>query len=104
MTMMQPGCGSSIMTIWLLKVTVRRGRTSSSPVTCAGSGSRGARYRRAIDIPRPEQVAYFGVLAALAAFEIVEWPIAAVVAAGHVLAENQHSRVAREFGEALENA
>lgn len=57
-----------------------------------------------VRIPRPEQVAYFGVLAALAAFEIVEWPIALVVAAGHVLAENQHSRVAREFGEALQDA
>ncbi|MUL77101.1 hypothetical protein [Mycolicibacterium sp. CBMA 226] len=61
-------------------------------------------YVGKVRIPRPEQLAYIGALAALAAFEIVEWPVAVVVAAGHLLAENQHSRAAREFGEALEEA
>ena len=61
-------------------------------------------YVGKVRIPSPDQLAYIGALAALAAFEIVEWPVAVVVAAGHLLAENQHSRVAREFGEALEEA
>jgi xanthosine utilization system XapX-like protein len=57
-----------------------------------------------IRIPKPEQIAYFGALGALAAFEIIDWPIALAIAAGHALAQNQHSRVAEEIGEALEEA
>lgn len=56
-----------------------------------------------VRLPRPEQLAYFGALGVLAAAEIIEWPIALVLAAGHVLVENQHSRVAQELGEALED-
>jgi hypothetical protein len=57
-----------------------------------------------VRIPRPEQLAYFGALGVLAATEIIEWPIALVLAAGHALAENQHNRVAQQLGEALEDA
>jgi hypothetical protein len=85
--------------------------------------SRGATHREAVDrirearslavdlpivgrvrIPHPEQVAYFGALAVLAAIEIIDWPIALAIAAGHVLVQNQHNRVAEEVGEALEDA
>ncbi len=55
-------------------------------------------------IPRPEQLAFYGALGALAAVEIIEWPVALVLAAGHALMHNEHSRVAREVGEALEDA
>ncbi|HKH53884.1 MAG TPA: hypothetical protein VKA58_00365 [Propionibacteriaceae bacterium] len=55
-----------------------------------------------VRIPRPEQVAYFGALGVLAAVEIIDWPIALAIAAGHVLVTNQHNRVAQEVGEALE--
>jgi xanthosine utilization system XapX-like protein len=57
-----------------------------------------------VRIPRPEQVAYYGALGALAALEIIEWPVALAIAAGHALAQNQHNRVAQEIGEALEDA
>ena len=57
-----------------------------------------------VRIPHPEQVAYFGALAVLAAIEIIDWPIALAIAAGHVLVQNQHNRVAKEVGEALEDA
>jgi hypothetical protein len=57
-----------------------------------------------IPIPRPEQLAYYGTLAALAAIEVIDWPIALIIAAGHVLAENNHSRVLQEFGEAAQEA
>jgi hypothetical protein len=56
-----------------------------------------------VRVPRPEQLAYYGALGALAAFEIVEWPIALAVAAGHALSQNQRSRVLEEIGEALED-
>lgn len=57
-----------------------------------------------VRIPRPEQVAYYGALGALAALEIIEWPIALAIAAGHALVQNEHNRVAQEIGEALEDA
>jgi hypothetical protein len=53
---------------------------------------------------RPERVAYYGTLAVLAAAEIIEWPIALVLGVGHVLADNHHSKLAEEIGEALEEA
>lgn len=55
-------------------------------------------------IPRPEQLAFYGTLGALAAVEIIEWPVALVLAAGHALIHNEHNRVAQEIGEALEDA
>ena len=55
-------------------------------------------------VPRPEQLAYYGALGILAATEIIEWPVALVLGAGHLLMQNEHSRVAQEVGEALEEA
>ena len=57
-----------------------------------------------IPIPRPEQLAYLGGLAALAALEIIDWPVALAIGAGHALAQQHHNRVARELGEALQDA
>lgn len=57
-----------------------------------------------VEIPRPEQLAYYGGLAALAAFELIDWPIALVIATGHVLATNHHNRMLEELGEAIEEA
>ena len=55
-----------------------------------------------VEIPRPEQLAYFGGLAALAAFELIDWPVALVIAAGHLLASNHHNKLLEELGEAME--
>lgn len=57
-----------------------------------------------VRIPRPDQLAYYGGLAALAAIEIIDWPVALIIATGHVLANQHHSRVAEELGEAIEEA
>jgi hypothetical protein len=54
------------------------------------------------EIPRPEQLAYYGGLGALAVFELIDWPVALVIAAGHLLASNHHNRVLEELGEAIE--
>ncbi|ORV52572.1 hypothetical protein AWC05_24125 [Mycobacterium florentinum] len=54
------------------------------------------------EIPRPEQLAYYGGLAALAALELIDWPVALVIAAGHLLASNHHNRLLEEIGEAME--
>ena len=57
-----------------------------------------------VNVPRPDQLAFYGGLAALAALEIIDWPVALVITAGHVLANNHHNRVLEELGEALEDA
>jgi hypothetical protein len=56
-----------------------------------------------VRIPRPERLAYYGALAALAAAEIIDWPIALLLGVGHALAENHNSKVAQELGSALED-
>lgn len=55
-----------------------------------------------VEVPRPEQLAYYGGLALLAAFELIDWPVAAVIAAGHLLASNHHNHLLEELGEAME--
>jgi hypothetical protein len=55
-----------------------------------------------LEIPRPEQLAYYGGLATLAALELIEWPVALVIAAGHLLASNHHNKILEELGEAIE--
>jgi hypothetical protein len=57
-----------------------------------------------IRIPRPDQLAYYGGLAALAAIELIDWPVALIIATGHALASQQHNRIAEELGEAIEEA
>jgi hypothetical protein len=57
-----------------------------------------------LEIPRPEQLAYYGGLAALAAFELIDWPVALVIAAGHLLAANHRNKLLEELGEAMEEA
>lgn len=56
-----------------------------------------------VTIPRPDQLAYYGGLAALAVFELIDWPVALVIAAGHIMAANHHNRVLEELGEAMED-
>lgn len=57
-----------------------------------------------LELPPPDQLAFLGGVAVLAALEIIEWPVALVLAVGHQLAHSHHGKVLREFGEALEEA
>ena len=57
-----------------------------------------------VAVPPPEHLAYYGGLAVLAAFELIDWPVALVIGTGHVLASNHHSHILEEIGEALEDA
>jgi hypothetical protein len=57
-----------------------------------------------VRLPQPQQLAFYGGLAVLAALEVAEWPITVVIAIGHVLAEDRHHRLIHDFGEALEEA
>ncbi|MDH6675827.1 hypothetical protein M2284_000015 [Rhodococcus sp. LBL1] len=55
-----------------------------------------------VGVPRPDHLAYYAALGLLAAFEVIEWPVAVAIAVGHALAENQRHRALHEVGEALE--
>lgn len=55
-----------------------------------------------VNLPRPEELAYYVGLTVLAAAEIIDWPVALVLAAGHALNYSHHSRVANELGDALD--
>lgn len=57
-----------------------------------------------VDIPRPEHLAFYAALGVLAALEIVEWPVAVIVTAGHILAAEEHHHALQGIGEALEGA
>jgi hypothetical protein len=54
--------------------------------------------------PPTGSLAFLGVMAAFAAFEIVSWPVAAALAVGHVMARDHDHPVVREVGEGLESA
>ena len=47
---------------------------------------------------------YFVTVAALVAFGAIEWPVAAVVGIGHLLAQQHGNAVLEEFGEGLSDA
>ncbi|WP_433611540.1 hypothetical protein [Prescottella agglutinans] len=55
-----------------------------------------------VGVPSPDHLAYYAALGLLAAFEVIEWPVAVAIAVGHALAEDQHHRALHEVGEALE--
>jgi hypothetical protein len=55
-------------------------------------------------LPPPQHLVWYAGVAALVALECIEWPIALILASGKALADNHHSAVLQEFGEALEQA
>jgi hypothetical protein len=57
-----------------------------------------------IRLPEPERLAYYGGILALAAFGVLDWPVAIVLGVGHVLAEQHRHRFLADFGEALADA
>ncbi|MGI5524697.1 hypothetical protein ACQEUX_27700 [Micromonospora sp. CA-259024] len=57
-----------------------------------------------VAVPPPDKVAYYAGLGVLAALQVIEWPIALVVTAGHLLADQHFSGLVRGVGEALQDA
>ncbi len=56
-----------------------------------------------LELSRPELV-YVGGIAALGVLGLLDWPIALVIGAGHLLAADRSSRAAQALGEAVEEA
>ena len=57
-----------------------------------------------VTFPLRDQLVFVGGVGLLAVVGLIEWPVAAVVGAGHLLAAKRNNRALREFGEALEQA
>ncbi|KAB1949340.1 hypothetical protein F8271_01115 [Micromonospora sp. ALFpr18c] len=57
-----------------------------------------------VAVPPPDKVAYYAGLGVLAALQVIEWPIALVITAGHLLADQHFSGLVKGVGEALQNA
>ncbi|MFG1880890.1 hypothetical protein [Micromonospora sp. NPDC049102] len=55
-----------------------------------------------VAVPPPDKVAYYAGLGVLAALQVIEWPLALVITAGHVLADQHFSGLVRGVGEALQ--
>jgi hypothetical protein len=80
--------------------------------TARGSGRRTPPTDRTVDVPVLGTVAvppldrltYFAGLGVLAAFGLIDWPVALVIAGGQLLADQHWSRVTRGIGEAMEQA
>lgn len=54
--------------------------------------------------PTRGSMAWYGTLGAMSAFGAIEWPLAAVVAAGHLIAENSRSQAVEGAAEGAEEA
>ena len=57
-----------------------------------------------VALPPAEQIAFAGGIALLTALEVIEWPVAVALIAGHVLAARTHNKILQDFGRALEEA
>ncbi|WP_433116588.1 hypothetical protein [Micromonospora sp. CA-246542] len=57
-----------------------------------------------VAVPPPDKVAYYAGLGVLAALQVIEWPLALVITAGHLLADQHFSGLVRGLGEAIQEA
>lgn len=57
-----------------------------------------------LSVPAPEHLVFYAGIGVMALVGIMEWPVVAVVAIGHVLANSQHNKALQLLGEALEEA
>lgn len=87
-----------------------RTKTDTKKATHAAERASGAGPRIVIegvgsfDLPSTAELGYLGGIAALAAFGLIEWPLAVVLGAGHLLTHQKQNRTLRGFGEALDAA
>jgi hypothetical protein len=80
----------------LLRAVQKSLLENSVSVEVAGLGS--------VRLPALDSLAWLGGVAALAVFGVLEWPVAAAIGAGHVLSQQRHLRLLKDFGEALGEA
>ncbi|MEV1332816.1 hypothetical protein AB0J20_24955 [Micromonospora costi] len=57
-----------------------------------------------VAVPPPDKLAYYAALGLLAAVQVIEWPTALVITAGHLLADQHFSGLVKGIGEAFQTA
>ena len=57
-----------------------------------------------VSLPPIDHLAWYAGVATLTAIELIDWPVAVVLAVGKALADNRSHRTLRSLGEALEEA
>lgn len=83
--------------------TLRAPRTAAERV-CANNCITVRVHTWRIELPPKEQLAFLAGLGLLAVIDLISWPVAVAMAIGHELVRARHSKVLREFGQALEEA
>jgi len=80
------------------------GRKAAEKATAKNSVHVGLPGIGTVTLPPAEQLAFLGGIAVLTALEVIEWPVAVALAAGHALASRTHNKIVQDFGRALEEA
>lgn len=57
-----------------------------------------------LGLPQRGSLAWYAGLGAMTAFEVIEWPVAAIVAVSHAIATNSRDPAARELADGTEAA
>ena len=57
-----------------------------------------------VSLPPIDHLAWYAGVATLTAIELIDWPVAVLLAVGKALADNRSHRTLRSLGEALEEA
>ncbi|GAB3270712.1 hypothetical protein GCM10027449_05870 [Sinomonas notoginsengisoli] len=57
-----------------------------------------------VRLPPTDELAFLGGIGVLAAAGIIEWPVAGVLAAGHLISRISRNKTLKAFGDALEEA
>lgn len=57
-----------------------------------------------VEVPPPEKVAFYAGMGVMAAVGLIDWPVAIVITAGHVLADQKMFSRIRGLGAAAEEA
>jgi hypothetical protein len=78
-----------------------RNRRSTIPRRKAGR-SRRAQRRPIVSNHHHQRLAWYGGLALMAVLEVIEWPIAIVMAVGHEFAHRARTQALRELAEGIE--
>ncbi|TNH27451.1 hypothetical protein FHG89_17860 [Micromonospora orduensis] len=57
-----------------------------------------------VAVPPPDRIAYYAGIGVLVALQVIEWPLALAITAGHLLTDQHFSGLVGGIGEALEEA
>lgn len=87
-----------------LHVAAGAGRAAAAAAARAGGIPVRLPAAGLIRLPAPNEIGWLAGMALLAGIGILDWPVAVVLAAGHLLSEQQRNDALHAFGEALEHA